>query len=145
MSRSCSGHARIRLDFLPLDATDDYLRGIISLLSDGFTAYTARYGDREGTTGFVALPSVADAERLIRALHGSPCGAMRGKALEVGWTADSRSTSIMRPSIPSGPSMKKQTLGACFNPLPHPTPTLSQDTVGIYNLPLEATGSTFEA
>jgi hypothetical protein len=80
-----SGEARVMIDNLPSGATDDYLWGMMAMVSMDFTSILVESEEREGMTGFVTFTSASEAERIIEALDGISNGAMAGKVLKVEW------------------------------------------------------------
>ena len=80
-----SGEARVMIDNLPPGATDDYLRGMMAMVSRDVTSIFVESEEREGMTGFVTFTSASEAERIIEALDGISNGAMAGKVLKVEW------------------------------------------------------------
>ena len=86
---------------LPSDATDEYLRGMMAMVSTQVSSVLVEPEGRAGMKGFVTLSSAAEAERLVVALDGISSGAMMGKVLKVKWALRSvRSNESTVPSLP---------------------------------------------
>ena len=98
---------RIKIDCLPSDASPEYLRGMMSMVSKTFTASSVSYEQGEGMTGFVTLPTIPDAVYLIDTLNGISNGAMVDQVLKAEWAACSRSKSTKKPIEPGSPVAKK--------------------------------------
>jgi hypothetical protein len=149
--------ARIKIDFLPLDASDEYLRGMMSMVSKSFSAFTVLFEQCEGMTGFVTVPTISEAVHLIDTLNGISNGAMVDQVLKVDWATSSRTKKPIEPGSPVAKKTKNcawSSLSGTEPPLPPPlagrTPDaadvnevngllLSHDTVEIDNLPIDAT------
>jgi hypothetical protein len=99
--------AGIKIGSLPLDASVDYLRGMMAMVSNEFTSLLVTYEEPEGTTGFATFTTTSEAERLIEALDGIPNGAMVGKVLKVERMACRRATTTKRTSESDIPDAKK--------------------------------------
>jgi hypothetical protein len=73
------------IDNLPLFATDEYLCGMISMVSQDLLSHRVETEDSEVNTGYMTFSSRAEAERIIEALNGIPNGAKKGMLLKVEW------------------------------------------------------------
>ena len=125
----------IRIDFLPEDASDEFLRGMIAMLCSEFESVLVQDEAQEGMTGFVALPSTSEASRLIGFLDGTSNGAMTGKLLKADWATCSRPASFTTPCEPGIPDAKKRRIqampshGGVEVPIPSQAPVSFSDRV----------------
>ena len=110
---------------LPLDATDEYLRGMISFVNPNLTSVYVVQEDQETTTGYVSLSTPQGADRLIELLNGRAEGAKDGMRLKVEypWPRDplQPATAEEIPSLVAHPS--RATLAESLAKFPLP-PTL---------------------
>jgi len=117
MAEPWPGESGIRIKFLPPDATTEYLRGMMSMVSNVFNTLVVTFDDPEGATGWVTFFSTSEAERLIEGLDGIPNGAMNGKVLKVEQIARRNPSTPKRSNDACIPDAKKRRTRTGLTPL----------------------------
>jgi hypothetical protein len=95
-------HDTVEIDNLPLDATNEYLRGMLTMASHELTSHCVMLEDWETKTGYATFSTPQETERIIEQLDGFSNGAKSGMLLKVGypWPRDEPSP-VSAPANPS--------------------------------------------
>lgn len=106
------GQDKIFIGGLPLDVSEDFLKGMMVVFGKGLTSCKLWRKDASSPPcGFVTFATLQQGQQCIDTLHGNEAGAAPGKSLTVKWADDKRGMKRPAPEVFS-PSMEQQSWAA---------------------------------